>query len=70
MLARRVTASRALSPALWRPRSSSAAPRIGIDVSTTFDPLTRFPAQATYLWDEAANQLPDDPRFNQMDTDS
>ena len=41
-----------------------------IDVSTTFDPLTRFPAQATYLWDEAASKLPDDPRLNQMDTDS
>jgi hypothetical protein len=40
----------------------------GIDVSTTFDPLTRFPARATYVWDTAANQLPDDPRFNQMDT--
>jgi hypothetical protein len=40
----------------------------GVDVSTTFDPLTRFPTQATYVWDEAANSLPDDPRFNQMDT--
>lgn len=42
----------------------------GVDVSTTFDPLTRFPAQASYLWDEDANRLPDDSRFNQMDTDS
>ena len=33
-----------------------------VDVSTTFDPLTPFPARATYLWDEAANELPDDPR--------
>jgi len=41
-----------------------------IDVSTTFDPLTRFPAQATYLWDETASKLPDDPRINQMETDS
>ena len=41
-----------------------------IDVSTTFDPLTPFPAQATYLWDESANGLPDDPRINQMETDS
>ena len=40
----------------------------GIDVSTTYDPLTRFPARATYVWDSAANQLPDDPRFNQMDS--
>ena len=41
-----------------------------IDVSTMFDPLTRFPAQATYLWDQTASQLPDDPRINQMDMDS
>jgi hypothetical protein len=41
-----------------------------IDVSTTFDPLSRFPAQATYVWDTAASKLPDDPRFNQMDTDA
>jgi hypothetical protein len=41
-----------------------------IDVSTTFDPLTPFPAQASYLWDDAASQLPDDPRINQMETDS
>lgn len=38
----------------------------GIDVSTTFDPLTPFPARATYVWDTAANQLPADPRFEQM----
>lgn len=41
-----------------------------IDVSTTFDPLTPFPARATFLWDESANKLPDDPRLNQMETDS
>ena len=41
-----------------------------VDVSTTFDPLTPFPARATYKWDEAANKLPDDPRINQMETDS
>ncbi len=41
-----------------------------IDVSTTVDPLARFPAQANYVWDEAANKLPDDPRFLQLDADS
>jgi hypothetical protein len=41
-----------------------------IDVSTTFDPLTPFPARATFLWDESANKLPEDPRLNQMETDS
>lgn len=40
------------------------------DVSTTFDPLTRFPAQATYLWDQVANKLPDDPRLVQLDADA
>src|SRR5262245_31891415 len=39
----------------------------GVDVSTTFDPLTRFPARATYVWDTAANQLPDDPRITALD---
>jgi hypothetical protein len=32
-----------------------------IPVSTTFDPLVRFPAQATYSWDDAAISLPDLP---------
>jgi hypothetical protein len=41
-----------------------------VDISTTFDPLARFPAQASYTWDTTANKLPEDPRFNQMDTDS
>jgi len=40
----------------------------GIDVSTTFDPLTPFPRQATFVWDRAANQLPDDPRIRQLGT--
>jgi hypothetical protein len=41
-----------------------------IDVSTTFDPLAQFPAQATYVWDQAANKLPDDPRIASMELDS
>jgi hypothetical protein len=41
-----------------------------VDVSTSFDPLTPFPARATYRWDESANRLPDDPRINAMETDS
>ena len=36
-------------------------------VSTAFDPLTRFPAQATYVWDEAANREPDDPRVRELE---
>ena len=35
-----------------------------IGVSTTFDPLTRFPATATYAWDDAACMLPRDPRID------
>ena len=31
-----------------------------VGVSTTFDPLTRFPAAATYAWDDTARLLPDD----------
>lgn len=32
-----------------------------IPVSTTYDPLTRFPAQATFSWDEAEISLPNIP---------
>lgn len=39
----------------------------GLQVSTAFDPLTRFPRQATYVWDTAANRLPDDPRIAQLE---
>ena len=35
-----------------------------VGVSTTFDPLTRFPATATYTWDDAARLLPEDPRVD------
>ena len=31
-----------------------------IPVSTYYDPLVRFPATATYVWDDKANTLPDD----------
>jgi hypothetical protein len=35
-----------------------------VGVSTTFDPLTRFPAAATYAWDDTARLLPEDPRVD------
>ncbi len=35
-----------------------------VGVSTTYDPLTRFPATATYVWDDAARLLPEDPRVD------
>ena len=41
-----------------------------IDVSTTVDPLSSFPAQATYVWDEAAIKLPADPRIRRLEPDS
>ena len=41
-----------------------------IPVSTNYDPLVRFPAAATYVWDEAANTLPDDPSFDRAGTDA
>jgi hypothetical protein len=59
-----------LGLSLWLAALGLGCASEGIDVSTTFDPLARFPAQATYVWDESASQLPDDPRFNQMETDS
>jgi hypothetical protein len=41
-----------------------------IPVSTNYDPLVRFPAQATYVWDDAANSLPDDPAIDRQATDA
>jgi hypothetical protein len=41
-----------------------------IPVSTNYDPLVRFPTQATYVWDEAANSLPDDPAIDRAATDA
>ena len=41
-----------------------------IPVSSNYDPLVRFPAQATYVWDEAANLLPEDPGFDRAGTDA
>ena len=41
-----------------------------IETSTTFDPLTSFPAQATYVWDERANKFPKDARLQALDVES
>ena len=41
-----------------------------IPVSTNYDPLVRFPAEATYVWDDAANLLPEDPGFDRAGTDA
>ena len=38
-------------------------------VSTNFDPLTSFPKQATYAWDDLANRLPKEPRLAPLDLD-
>jgi len=35
-----------------------------IPVSVNYDPLVRFPAEARYVWDEAASSLPDDPAID------
>jgi len=41
-----------------------------IPVSTNYDPLVRFPAEATFVWDDAANSLPDDPAIDRATTDA
>jgi hypothetical protein len=41
-----------------------------IETSTTFDPLTAFPAQATYVWDDRANIFPKDARLQSLDVES
>jgi hypothetical protein len=35
----------------------------GVETSAAFDPLTQFPAQATFLWDSSSNKLPTDDRI-------
>lgn len=35
--------------------------------SASFDPLARFPASATFNWDERQSRLPDDPRLRELD---
>jgi hypothetical protein len=41
-----------------------------VQVSANYDPLVRFPAEATYVWDEAENVLPADPAFDRAGTDA
>jgi hypothetical protein len=38
-----------------------------VPVSSTFDPLERFPAEARWRWDETRNVLPEDERIVAMD---
>jgi hypothetical protein len=39
-------------------------------VGSTHDPLTRFPATATWSWDDQANRMPDDPQLESLDLDA
>ena len=41
-----------------------------VSVSSAYDPLYRFPQQATFAWDERANSLPDDPDIDKKSTDA
>lgn len=41
----------------------------GVETSVAFDPLARFPTQATYLWDSSSNKLPADDRIAALDLD-
>jgi hypothetical protein len=38
-----------------------------LSVGASFDPLERFPAEATWRWDTLRNVLPDDERIVEMD---
>lgn len=46
--------------ALWL-AAGCAADSGRVPVSTAFDPLVRFPAQATWAWDRGKISLPEDP---------
>ena len=41
-----------------------------VQVSANYDPLVRFPAEATYAWDPAANVLPEDSALDRAGTDT
>jgi len=41
-----------------------------IPVSTNYDPLFRFPARATYSWDDAANIFPTNPDIDRKEMDA
>jgi hypothetical protein len=41
----------------------------GVEVSTTYDPLASFPAQASFVWDDLADKLPANPRLQALDLD-
>ncbi len=41
-----------------------------IPVSTNYDPLVRFPAEATFVWDDAASSLPDIAASDRQSTDA
>ncbi len=40
-----------------------------LQTSTLFDPLTRFPDEATFSWDAASNKLPGYDRIAALDLD-
>jgi len=50
--------------------TAACASTDAIPVSSTHDPLARFPAQATFSWDEAAISLPDTPGIDRRETDA
>jgi hypothetical protein len=40
-----------------------------IELGISYDPLTVFPAQATYAWDEGSSSLPTDDRIEALNLD-
>ena len=40
-----------------------------VQTSTVYDPLSPFPVQGTFRWDDAANKLPGDDRIQALDLD-
>ena len=66
MTRRRVTA--ALAATIFTSLAGCASD--GVQVTRSFDPLATFPAQATFVWDDAANKLPQDDRQQELGLDS
>ena len=64
---------------MWLPRSvlvlsavllAGCATRDDVSVTHAYDPLVRFPAEATYSWNVAASSLPDDPALDRGEIDA
>jgi len=66
MTPRRVTAALATLLLASLAGCASESPQ----VTTSFDPIATFPPKATFVWNDAANKMPQDERLRELDLGS